>query len=470
MNRFLVAAALSFGLVLAAAAPPALAAPSTTGSWSAPFTPAGPTSRVIGVHSVLLHTGKVLLFGRQNPTVGYVYDPATGTTVETDPPANIECAAVVPLVDGRILAVGGIAPGNVGIKNILLFNPVTLTWTAQPSSPLGRYYPTATRLADDRVVISGGTTVTGAPNDTVEVYTPPPAGSSVGTLTRVADHHSAIYPKQYLLPDGKVLEVLGSRANLLNPATWTWTPLPSPSGHGAGQTVALLPGSPSGSTKVIVAGGLSTSAVAKAETFDESTPTVTWQPAAPLPQARAHMAAAWTPDGKLIGVGGNSMGLFDGAVRTALSYDPVANSWTTLAPQAERRAYHSTAVLLPDGRVLSAGDTGPGGGGNTNEIFSPPYLFKGSRPTITSMPDHVARGTAFAITSSVGSRAVLMSPGASTHTSDMNGRIIQLSQTATSSGIRAIGPANNVAPNGWYMLFVINSDGVPSIARWVHLD
>lgn len=447
--------------------------PSTAGSWSVPFTPAGRTPGVIGVHSVLLYTGKVLLFGRTNPTLAYVLDPATQTTVEVDPPANMECAAVVPLSDGRILAVGGIAKGNVGIKNVLLFDPATLTWTAQPPTPLGRYYPTATRLADGRVVISGGTTVTGAPNDTVEVYTPPPAGSTVGTLTRVSDHHSTIYPRQYLMPDGKVLEVTGNKASLLDPATWLWSPLPSPSGHGTGQTFTLLPGSPAGSTKVMVVGGLSGAsghpALSKAETFDESTPTVGWKTVASLPQTRAHMASAWTPNGQLIGVGGNNLNLFDGGVFTTLSYDPGSNVWTTMATQTERRAYHSTAVLLPDGRVLSAGDTGIGGGRATLEFFSPPYLFQGARPSIADAPTQVANSADFAVTATPGSTAVLMSPGASTHTADMNGRIISLSQSATASGMTATAPAPNVAPAGWYMLFVVDSRGVPSTARWIHV-
>jgi len=481
MRKLLGAAALTCGLVAAAAvvAPPGLAAaavgPSSTGSWSAPFTPDGPTSLLVGVHSVLLHTGKVLVFGSKSlPTYGYVYDPKTRTSVRADPPADIECAAVVALADGRVLVVGGIAKGLVGIKNILLFDPVALTWTEQPPTPLGRYYPTATRLADNRVVISGGTTVTGAPNDTVEVYTPPPAGSSVGTLTRVSDHHSGIYPRQFLMPDGKVLEVLAARASLLDPTTWIWSPLPSPSGHGSGQTLELLPGSPAGSSTVVLAGGMlgttGNPAVATVETFDESTPTAPWKRVASLPQPRTHMASTWTPDGRLIGVGGNGSANFTDATLSTLSFDPVANTWTTLASQTKRRGYHSATVLLPDGRVLSTGDTGDGGGGNTSEVFSPPYLFKGTRPTITSAPYRVARNTSFAVTATAGSTAVLMSPGASTHTTDMNGRIIPLAQTATGTGLTATPPAPNVAPPGYYMLFVVNANGVPSVARWVRLD
>lgn len=456
---------LGLGLVGASlVAPPATAAGSpATGAWTAPFTPAGPTSRVIGVHSVQLYTGKVLVFGPAAGTPAYVYDPQTGTTIEADPPANVECAAVVPLADGRILLVGGIALGNVGINNVLLFDPLDLTWTPQPQTPLGRYYPVATRLADGRVVISGGETATGTNNVTVEVYTPPPVGSRVGTLARVADHPSTIYPRQFLMPDGKVLEITSTRTSLLNPATWAWTPLPAPL-H-PGQTVTLLPGSAAGSTKVLMAG-------AGEETFDYATPTVGWKVAAALPQIRWHMAATWTPDGRLIGVGGNSVANnFAGtSYYSALSYDPAANSWTTLASQTARRDYHSTAVLLPDGRVWSAGDTGTGGGGNRDTIFSPPYLFGGVRPTITSAPTHVASGMPFTVqTPSVG-KLVLMSPGASTHTSDMNGRYITLAQSPAAGSITATAPAPNVAPSGWYMLFLVDANDAPSVASWVHLD
>src|SRR3954454_5785915 len=178
----------------------AAAVPSATGVWSAPFQPAGSTSRVIGVHSILLHTGKVLLFGSLKPTVGYVYDPVTGSTVQSNPPADVECGAATPLADGRILVVGGFGTRNgTGIVNILLFDPSTLTWTPQPSTSLGRYYPTVTRLADGRVLLTCGFTTDGSANDTVEVYTPPPAGNSVGTLQRVGTHHNGIYARQWLL-------------------------------------------------------------------------------------------------------------------------------------------------------------------------------------------------------------------------------------------------------------------------------
>lgn len=452
----------------------AAAVPSATGVWSAPFQPAGSTSRVIGVHSILLHTGKVLLFGNLKPTVGYVYDPVTGSTVQSNPPADVECGAATPLADGRILVVGGFGTrDNTGIVNILLFDPSTLTWTPQPSTSLGRYYPTATRLADGRVLLTGGFTTDGSANDTVEVYTPPPPGKSVGTLQAVGTHHNGIYARQWLLPDGRVLEATAAGSTfVLAPATWTWTRLAGRAGNqGTGQTAALLPGSPAGSTRVIFAGGIgTTTAVNTVSTFNAATSNATWQTGGPLPTTRGHMSPVLLPDGSLLGIGGNASGLFDQPQKTAMLYQPASGTWTTLAAQTQRRAYHSTAVLLPDGRVLSAGDTGADGGLNTDEIFSPPYLYKGARPSVSSAPSQVGYGTTFTIGTTAGtSRAVLMAPGAATHTSEMNARNVALRVTAVAGGLQATVPSRNVAPSGWYMLFLVTPEGVPSTAKWMHL-
>ncbi len=94
---------------------------------------------------------------------------------------------------------------------------------------MGRYYPTSTLLADGTVLISGGFDMNGNPNPDVEVWTPPPTGGSVGTLRKVGGPHpSGLYPHQWVLPGGKVLEVTSRSTSILDPSTWTWTPIPSP--------------------------------------------------------------------------------------------------------------------------------------------------------------------------------------------------------------------------------------------------
>jgi hypothetical protein len=184
------------------------------------------------------------------------------------------------------------------------------------------------------------------------------------------------------------------------------------------------------------------------------------------------MNVVYLPDGTVLGVGGNSFDRFGLPQKEALLYRPATDTWTTMAAQAMRRAYHSTALLLPDGRVLSAGDTGPGGGGVRLELYSPPYLFAGSRPVVTSVSNLLDYGGSVTVsTDGPVDRVVLIGPTAVTHANDMSGRFVDLAVTAKgSSNISATLPANaKLAQPGFYLLFVLNASGVPSVARWVHL-
>jgi hypothetical protein len=142
-----------------------------------------------------------------------------------------------------------------------------------------------------------------------------------------------------------------------------------------------------------------------------------------------------------------------------------------MATQTEERGYHSTAVLLPDGRVLSAGDNQMPGGGVRLEVYSPPYLFGGARPAIISSPATATWGSTFSVvTSDVVARAVLIRPGATTHTLGMDQRHVELAFTATSGGILVTAPPSpRVAPPGYYMLFLLTGEGVPSVANWIRL-
>jgi hypothetical protein len=136
--------------------------------------------------------------------------------------------------------------------------------------------------------------------------------------------------------------------------------------------------------------------------------------------------------------------------------------------------YHSTAVLLPDGRVLSAGeDHGPTQNQTSAEIYSPPYLFRGPRPTITSAPASVGYQTQFTVSSPEASditRVAMMAPGSVTHAIDNGQRYVDLSFSHVGGDLVVTSPANgNQAPPGWYMLFVLNADGVPSVASWIQI-
>ena len=457
--------------VAAAAAAPA----SVIGRWSAARNPG---TNTVGIAAVLLHTGRVLLVGEQanlgENTPAYVFNPVTGKGHAVTPPAPIFCSSLTPLSDGRILSVGGAKPTPHGINDVWLFDPRTEQWLPQPATSKARYYPTSTRLPNGRVVITAGVEVDGqTDNPDVEVYTPPAAGGALGTLSVVGlEHPTANYPHQLVMRDGRMMQIDRTQTYVLNPATWSWNTLRTqirPVGEGSAHL--MLPGGPAGSSRVMVLGGrVGRPAQAATQTFNYAHRDQGWKLGTPMPTPRAHMNVVQVPDGSAYAIGGNAEGFLKAPRRRTMHYDPATRRWRNLAVQAPRRAYHSTAVLLPDGRIMSAGDNKAGGGRQLIDFYSPPYLFRGPRPRITLAPHTVRNGRGFVIRTRGPQvrRVVLMAPGATTHANDMNARHVRLAVTRTSRGLRARVPSRTVAPPGYYMLFVL-ANGVPSVARWVHV-
>ncbi len=205
---------------------------------------------------------------------------------------------------------------------------------------------------------------------------------------------------------------------------------------------------------------------------------------------RGHANTVLLPDGSMVEVGGgvgrdNAYGsplhAANEEQKQVELWDPATSEWRLGPAQAENRAYHSTALLLPDGRVMSAGDEWHGAGGvegtpaaasDTAEIYEPPYLFKGPRPTIGSRPANIKVGAGFGVQTPDANvtRAVLVAPGSVTHAVDMNQRLIPLALTKRTGCVDLSAPPNvNAAPPGWYMLFLLNDQGVPSVAKFVRL-
>ncbi|HZU29462.1 MAG TPA: carboxypeptidase regulatory-like domain-containing protein, partial [Candidatus Angelobacter sp.] len=227
------------------------------------------------------------------------------------------------------------------------------------------------------------------------------------------------------------------------------------------------------SGKVLVIGGADPP-TATAEIIDLNAATPAWKSTGSMHFPRRQHNAVILPDGKVFVVGGSSASGFDTSTSPVFPtemWDPATGVFTTMASIAEYRGYHSTALLLPDGRVLSAG--GNVGGPNA-QIFSPPYLFAGARPSIAAAPTSVGYGqTIFIDTPDADSisQVTWLRAGSTTHTNDMSQSFMHLSFTKTSTGLNVTMPANaNLSTPGYYLLFILNSAGVPSVGSMIQIS
>jgi len=194
------------------------------------------------------------------------------------------------------------------------------------------------------------------------------------------------------------------------------------------------------------------------------------------------MSATILPNGRVLAVGGSTNN--EDAATASLNadlYNPATNTFSPASANLFARLYHSASLLLPDATVLLVGGNPQRGSYEHRfENYSPAYLFNGDgtaavRPVITGVPPGtVGYGAAFQVqtpdAAAIGS-VVLVRPGAATHAFDMEQRLVGLSYTAGSGVLNVTAPPNgNIAPPGYYMLFVLNTAGVPSVARFVRLS
>jgi hypothetical protein len=354
----------------------------------------------------------------------------------------------------------------------------------------GRWYPTATKLADNRVVITSGFDQTGSANttDVVELFTPSASMDGVGTISTVSFHEpSGLYPFQYVVASGQMMQAGPSASNtvLLTPGSWSWSSIPNMLsshyewGNGVLYTDASV--TPIKQVVMIAGGAVGDTAISNNEWFDVGNPGAGWRQFPQWLQARHNANTVILPDGTLFTVGGNrsSSGYdnpyFESELYNKAAGDPTG-SWIQMSPNTIQAAYHSSAILLPDATVLlSQDDMDPSAASaHQVQIYSPPYLFKGSRPTVGGVPGSLSLGQTFSVTISTPNIAsvALVAPGAVTHANDMHQRYIKLqNQKSGSKNLRITIPASSaVVPPGYYMLFVIDSHGVPSVAKFVRIS
>jgi hypothetical protein len=310
---------------------------------------------------------------------------------------------------------------------------------------------------------------------------PPPSRDDSTSL-----HWWPLYPGLHLLADGRVFY---SGAHTFEgtpaPATWdlTTNTMTRVGGlTGVNQTdhamSVLLP--PAQEQKVMILGGGSidgNTTTNRTAIVDLTAATPTWAPAAPLDTPKMYASAVVLPDRTVFETGGTTRSRDRGTnyVYSAQIFDPATGRWTKAKDHTVARGYHSSALLLPDGRVATFGNDP----NNTTfemriEIYSPEYLTRGPRPELTAAPGELAYGTTATITATSSTpirNLSLVRPMAVTHSVDANQRLVDLPFTTQGDGSLAVTLTDNpnLAPPGWYMLFAVDQMGVPSVASWVHV-
>ena len=465
MGRLLLRLALA---VCALAAAPLVQAqtPQTIGQWvNGPDLPYFPT------HIHLLPNGTVMVWPGDgvNGDDPRVWNPATGSITSL---ARIGfdpfCSAHTYLPDGRLFVAGGHIDNWVGLSDAAIYNPANNTWTRQARMNLGRWYPTVTGLPNgDVLVVSGAVDTPNGTNPLPQVWQ---AATGTWRDLSTAQLSLPIYPYMFLAPDGSVFnagpEVVTRRLNTAGTGAWSFVGNRTFNAmRDYGSAVMYAPG------KILTVGG-GDPPTNTAEVIDLNAASPAWRAVGSMGAARRSMNATVLPTGEVLATGGTrGPGFNNGStgmpVLEADLWNPVTETWRSLAAGRLGRIYHSTALLLPDARVLVAG----GNGLVQTEIFSPPYLFAGPRPTISSAPASVGRGQSLFIgTPDTGVNGVSwVALPSVTHTNNMHqGFFRSTTVTQTAGGINSVAPNTTTVPLGHYMVFLLK-DGVPSTAGIVLL-
>ena len=474
----------------------------TTGSW----TVLDYQLPVRAVHSTVLRTGKVLLLaGSGNDTDQFaagtfrasIWDPVAGTFQTLTVPKDMFCAGHVTLADGRVLIQGGTksyptaagAADYGGLKDTFVFDPADNTFTKVGDANEGHWYPTLTQLGNGDVWMAGGLKedTTGAVN--TEMWSAATNSWLPGGQVKQTWSFWGLYPHMYLLQDGRLFysgghsfgdNLPGTGASLYNWQTGAVTDVPGLRSKDMRDQAAsvLLP--PAQDQRVMITGGGNINrndpGIALTDLIDLSVGSPAYTAGPDLPGAgKMYVNATILPDRTVLASNGGRYNRDGNAnVMTAAVYDPAANTWASVAADPIGRNYHSSAVLLPDGRVAVVGSNPAD---NTFEmrisIYRPTYLFKGARPTLAGVPATATRGQSisFGVTTAAGTTvrwAQLTRPMSVTHQTDANLRLVDLPVVVTGGVATATLPGNaNMLPPGPYMLTVTDSTGVPSSSEWV---
>jgi hypothetical protein len=472
--------------------------PGIVGEWQAPS-----NWPLVAIHMAVGPNGKVLAWTRPKLVLGdppqyTLWDPATNTFTNSpsfgQPGAlltDIFCGGHDFAPSGRLLIAGGHSTGTAGdgSPDINVYDFITNRWNSYPNKMnSGRWYPTVTYNGNGEGVIVGGS-ITGSTLNKISQVWEAGGTQSLRTLSSaVLGLPVNPYAWNFVAPSGRIFNSGPTQTTRALDTTGTgkWITISnSKFGNRYYGTSVMY-----GDGKVLIVGGSNDRYGPPTKTSEvvELFTSNNWIPVSPMQFARRHHNATLLPDEKVLVTGGTSSGSFNNttdSVFAAEMWDPQTTQWTTVASMQKRRTYHSTAVLLPDGRVVLAGGGLPIGNGATDdpltkqghydaEIYSPPYLFKGTRPVITSAPTNVSYGQTFTVQTPDATsiaKVTWIRLSSTTHQFNAGQRINRLSFTPAAGGLFVTAPTKvNLTPPGYYMLFILNGNGVPSVAKIVQIS
>jgi hypothetical protein len=498
----------------------------TTGSWSL-----GQNTTVVAIHAALTSTGKIFYIAGSSycintasgPYAARLLDPTTGIETNVALSNDLFCSGAAQLPNGNIFVCGGTKLYDIDVNNCngqwhggnyaYEFDITSGTLIQQNPMHQGRWYPTCVSLPNGKVLIAGGNDEYGGYNYLAEIYDPatksfsisynplgngtycvgsgaisscPGAGTPCyGGPNQGVGIFLALYPRMSLMPSGLVF-ASGSlqKTYLIDPSSGVWTFVNSTSQtyRDYGTSILLpLQNTSNERGKVIIVGGSTTGSTAatnivEIEDFNQGTSTApVLRTTASLNIARKFLLPIILPNGKVIVFGGSSQGTTN-PIYIPEMFDPENESqgWVTLPAASVPRVYHATALLLPDGSVWTASSTVNACTPEfRTEIFKPAY-FSATRPTISGTPTVGGYGQSITIPTpnpSGVSRVSLVRLGATTHHYEANARLVWLQITGRSSNsITVSAPLNaNLAPPGYYMIHVLDSSLVPSIAQIIQI-
>lgn len=438
-------------------------------------------------------------FLRNDPGLGRIYVEAqrSGTEYETGTQDNYRIQGLTG-ADARNTY--GIAQKLAldkkdfqGIRDAYEFDPVAERYIKVDPMNEARWYPTLTTLSDGKILsVSGLDDIGQLVPGKNEIFDPK---TKKWTYTQKIRQFPT-YPALFLMQNGKIFysgsnagygpDNVGRVPGIWDVDTNKFTKLPGLSDPDRMETsgTVLLPPAQNEKFMVIGGGGVGESKLSSRRTrlIDLKAKSPRFVDGPELAKGTRYPQTSILPDDTVLVSGGSEdyRGRGDSNIRQARLYHPDGNSFTQVADPLVGRNYHSGSILLPDGRVMFFGsdslyadkaNTKPGKFEQRIEIYTPPYLYRDSRPSLSGGPQTIARGASGTFTSKHASgikKVRLIRPSASTHVTDVDQRSIALDFRTAGDKITVTVPKNrNLVQSGWYMLFVDDGQGTPSKAQWV---